>query len=207
MGCAQVSAASQRHPTAPLSAKRPPCSTPTALATGLAPPRTLPAKGGAKRPAVHHCRRGRVGAAGGKVGRLCSCGCVWNVPRGRDATMPGAHRSSPEQSPTCRARAESPAEQNKEQRTTARRPHSSQQGRDHHDTQRTAYDDSFSLWSQTWVSLLASRWGPSSTGLHAGRGISSKQSKQRSKQAAPPSHIVRLRHLELFRQEITDSRA
>jgi len=68
MGCAQVSAASQRHPTAPLPAKRPPCSTPTALATGLAPPqcsRTLPVKGGCEETrstplsaAAHLCREG-----------------------------------------------------------------------------------------------------------------------------------------------------
>ena len=93
------------------------------------------------------------------------------------------------------------AEQNKEQRTTARRPHSSQQSRDHHDThihlaQCTACDDSFSLGRRRGS---ASSPGPflayTSTGLHAGRGIS-KQSKRRSKQAAPPSHLVRLRHLD-----------
>ena len=123
MGCAQVSAASQRHPTAPLPAKRPPCSTPTALATGLAPPqcsRTLPAKGGCE-----ETRRTPLPAAARRCpplpARACGCGPKgrWVVllrvrlecASGRDATMAGTHRSSPNRSLACRARAKSRAEQ------------------------------------------------------------------------------------------------
>ena len=64
-------------------------------------------KEGAKRPAVHHCpplpaaahlcRLGRVGVAERAMG--CAFAGASDVPRGRDATIAGAHRSSPDSHP------------------------------------------------------------------------------------------------------------
>jgi len=136
---------------------------------------------------------------GGRVGRkgdgLCFCGCVWNVPRGGmrryQEPIEAAQSGHPPTKPGQRA-------QQSRTKSSAPRP----VGLIHHSkvvttmthkhlAQCTACDDSFSLWSQTWASLLVDGLRCSSTGLRVGRGIS-----KQSKQAAPPSHLVRLRHFD-----------
>jgi len=113
MGCAQVSAASQRHPTAPLPAKRPPCSTRPCW------PQDWPLRNarvpclrreGAKRPAAHHCPPLPTASegvwVGGRVGRKGDGLVRLECASGEGCDDARAHRSSPEQSPTCRARTE-----------------------------------------------------------------------------------------------------
>ena len=143
MGCAQVSAASQRHPTAPC------CQAPTMQHTYRVGHRTGPSamlaylacEGRVRRDPQHTARRypplpagvwvagwdeRATGCAFAGVSGMCLGGRMRRCQEPIEAAQSSHHLQS---------RAESPVEQNKEQRTTARRPHSSQQGRDHHDTQ------------------------------------------------------------------------